>query len=41
VILAWGLWKHRNACVFMRLPLGPSVSKLFLDIKGEAMVYAR
>ena len=30
ILVAWGLWKHRNACVFYEA--SPNVSKLFLDM---------
>lgn len=37
ILVAWGLWKHHNACVFYEA--SPNVSKLFLDIKGEASLW--
>ena len=33
-LVAWIFWKHYNACVFYEV--FPNISKLFLDIKGEA-----
>jgi hypothetical protein len=37
ILVAWGLWKHRNACVFYEA--SRNVSKLFLDIKGDASLW--
>ena len=36
-LVAWWLWKHRNACVFDNVP--PSVTKIIEDIKGEARLW--
>ena len=32
-LVAWSLWKHRNACVFDNVP--PSVTKIIEDIKAK------
>jgi hypothetical protein len=38
-LVAWWIWKHRNACVFDGI--APSVSVVLQNIKDEAVVWCR
>jgi hypothetical protein len=37
VLIAWWLWKHRNACVFERA--SPSTREIMQDISEEARLW--
>jgi hypothetical protein len=39
VLVAWWIWKHKNACVFD--DIAPSVSMVLQNIKDEDVVWCR
>jgi hypothetical protein len=36
-LVAWMMWKHRNACVFDKAP--PSIAKIIQEVRDEASLW--